>query len=98
MRGNIKIPCIEELQQVDTYDNREPLINLQQCYPDLLCDYRRNESRVSSVSVRKGVAEKLQRVQQSLEAHNPSMQLLLVEGYRRPMYQERYYLEQLLKT
>jgi D-alanyl-D-alanine dipeptidase len=98
MPEHLKIPCIKELQKIDTCDNREPLINLQQCYPDLLCDYRRNESRVNAVLVRKGVAEKLYRVQESLKAHNSSMQLLVVEGYRHPMYQERYYLEQLLKT
>lgn len=93
----MKIPTFTDLQRIDLHENNEPLINLQRDYSALQCEYSREESGVNQVLVRKSVAEKLQRVQEKLSQCDALMNLVIVEGYRHPIYQERYFLQQLLK-
>ncbi len=87
---NKKVATIADLQSIASYENGEPLVEVS-----LLCDYRRKDSGINKVLVRKTVAEKLQNVQSQLAPHG--LQLMIVEGYRKPHYQERYYLKQLLE-
>lgn len=88
-------PKIQDLQKIKCYENSDPLIDLEEIFPDLQCVYRRKDSEVNKVLVRKTLAEKLQRVQMRLGAYDPSLKLLMVEGYRSPSYQEYYFLKQL---
>jgi len=92
----MKMKCvtIAQLQAIHCKDNGEPLVDLSS---EILCDYRREDSDVSIILVRRTVAEKLHRVQQRLTLQDPQLQLLVTEGYRSPAYQESYFLN-LLRT
>lgn len=92
----IKISTISDLQAIRCNENDEPLVKVEMACPEVLCDYRRIDSDVNSILVRQSVANKLQKVQRQLSLHDQGMQLLVVEGYRSPVYQERYYMMQLL--
>lgn len=87
---------IAQLQAIRYKDNRETLVDLAKVCPEILCEHRRKDSGVNSVLVRQSVAEKLRKVQKKLSAKDSKFQLLVVEGYRTPSYQESYYLKQLL--
>lgn len=93
----MKISTFVELQNIEPYENGELIVNLQKIYPNLLCDYSRENSGVNQILVRKTIAEKLNKVQDKLTKYHASMNLVIVEGYRHPIYQERYFLQQLLK-
>lgn len=73
-------------------ENHEPLVNLQESQSGLLCRPSRRD-----ILMRKGAAEKLQRVQRNLSRIRSDGQLVLVEGYRHPFVQEseflRYYYQ-----
>jgi D-alanyl-D-alanine dipeptidase len=77
------IATITQLQAIRYKDNGEALVPL-------------DDAGINSVLVRESVAQKLQNAQKHLTVHDPSMQLLVVEGYRTPSYQERYFLRELL--
>lgn len=83
---------VSQLQAIHSKDNREPLVSL----PDILCDYKRQDSHITSVLVRQSLVEKLQKVQELLTLHNSKMQLLVIKGYHSPSYQEQYFLKELL--
>ncbi|MFI5343034.1 MAG: M15 family metallopeptidase [Chlamydiales bacterium] len=85
-----------DLQSIRYNENGESLVNLKEICPDILCDYRRNDSNLDIILVRKSIVDRLQKVQRHLTLYDASMRLLVVEGYRSPTYQERYYLKQLL--
>ena len=83
---------VSQLQAILSKDNGEPLVSLS----DILCDYKRKGSDVNSVLVRESLVKKLQKIEKRLMLHDSKMQLLVVEGYRRPFYQEQYFLKELL--
>jgi D-alanyl-D-alanine dipeptidase len=83
---------VSQLQDIHSKDNGEPLFSLS----DILCDYKRKGSDITSVLVRQSLIEKLQKVQERLTLHDSTMQLLVIEGYRSPSYQEQYFLKELL--
>lgn len=91
-----KIVTISELRAVSCKDNSEPIVNLKDISSRIYLDYRRVDSGVDSILVRKSVADKLQKIQKQLELYDPQMQLMIVEGYRPLAYQEKYYLKELL--
>lgn len=82
-----------DLQAIRYNDNHEPLVNLATACSEILCDYRRTDSEIREVLVRQSIADKLKNVQKKLPQ---KMKLQVVEGYRSPAYQERYYLKELL--
>lgn len=84
------------LQAIRCQENGEPLVSLVKVVPNIICEYRRKDSDLNQILVRKSVADRLQKVQRRLTLYDARMQLLVVEGYRCPDYQERYYLKQLL--
>ena len=91
-----KIVTISELSAVPCKDNGEPIVNLKDISPKIYLNYRRVNSGIDSILVRKSVADKLQKVQKQLELYDAQMQLMVVEGYRPLAYQEKYYLKELL--
>lgn len=90
------LPSLRELQEIQVHDNKELMIDLREKCPDIICEYRRKDSRIQNIMVREKIGEMLMTVQKRLKEYNPKMRLLVVEGYRCPEYQERYFLEQLL--
>lgn len=84
------------LQAIHCRDIGETLVDLKAVCPEVLCEYRRNDSDEARILVRQTIAVMLQKAQKRLQLHDPAMRLLVVEGYRSPIYQERYYLKQLL--
>lgn len=93
-----KICNIQELQKVESYENGDALIDLESKHPGILCNFKRKDAYVSRVLVRESVAEKLQRVQRKLEQYDPSLRICVVEGYRNPIYQESYFLKELIAS
>lgn len=91
-----KIAKISHLQAIPYKDNGELLVNLKKTTSNICSDYRRIDSGLKAILVRKAVADKLLRVQNQLELYDPLMQLLVVEGYRSLAYQEKYYLKEFL--
>src|ERR1700722_17467264 len=87
---------VSVLKSIQCQENEESLFSLNERCPDILCEYRRKDSDLNKILVRKEVADRLQNVQRCLREYDARMQLLVVEGYRSPDYQERYYLKQLL--
>jgi zinc D-Ala-D-Ala dipeptidase len=96
MKNPNDIPTICALQKIRCKDSGEPLVDLEKTCPDILCNYRRKDSELDRVLVRRTITDKLQKVQMRLVKQNPDMRLLVVEGHRSPAYQERYFLKQLL--
>jgi zinc D-Ala-D-Ala dipeptidase len=90
------MPELSELQAIPSSNHAEHLVNLADISSDILCDYRRDDTNIKAVLVRQAIADKLQRVQKHLTLYDSKMQLLVVEGFRCPYYQEYYYLKQLL--
>src|SRR5690348_7958507 len=86
-----KIATLLELQKIPYRDNQEHLVPLG---PQVLSQYRRENSGVHSVLVRESVFVKLQNIQRRLPS---PLQLLVVEGYRTLPYQEAYFLKELRK-
>ncbi len=91
-----RIATIAELQQIRCCENGELLVSLTDECPDIICEYRRKDSDQNKVLVRKSVCKRLQKVQSKLCAYDSQLRLLVVEGYRSPVYQESYYLKELL--
>lgn len=83
---------ISQLQAIRSKDNGEMLVALS----NILCDCKRKGSDSASIFVRESLIEKLQKVQKRLTLHDSKMQLLVIEGYRSPSYQEEYFLKELL--
>ncbi len=90
------VPTLSELQVIRYNECGEDLVNLEGKVADLLCEYRRTDSSIKHILVRQSLVDKLCKVQQRLKIENEHLRLLVVEGYRSPGYQERYYLQQLL--
>lgn len=90
-----KILKASELQKVRVCENGEKLVAPKKGLTEILYDYRRVHSGVQEILVRESLVDKLNRVQRRLKQQNPEVQLLVVEGYRTPEYQERYYLQEL---
>jgi D-alanyl-D-alanine dipeptidase len=90
------ISSASDLQRIRYCENGEALVNLEEFCSDIICDYRRKDSNFNQILVRQSIAIKLQTIQQRLSQHNSKMKLLIVEGYRSPIYQERYFLNKLL--
>ena len=90
------ISTVSDLQAIRYKENGESLVNLESICPGVLCDYRRKDSDLNSIFVRKSIVDKLQKIQKRLTLYDAGMKLLIVEGYRSPSYQESYYLKQLL--
>lgn len=93
---NNKIATISELQAISYKDNGELLVDLEKIESAIICDYRRSGSGIHSILVRQSLVDKLQNVQKQLAVFDSHMQLLVVEGYRPFIYQENYYLKQLV--
>lgn len=91
-----KIATISHLQAIPYKENGEFLVNLDEIDTNIRSEYRRTDSDLKSILVRESVLNKLQSVQTQLEHYDANMQLLVVEGYRRLIYQEKYYLKELL--
>lgn len=85
-----------ELKKIQVFDNGERLI--APSIEGILLDFRRTDSLVQEVLLRESVVKMLGRVQDRLKQHNADIQLLVVEGYRSPEYQERYYLQELYRS
>lgn len=60
----------------------------------MIYDYRRINSEIQEVLVRESLEVMLNRVQGRLKQQFADVQLLVVEGYRSPEYQEYYYLQE----
>lgn len=90
------IASIKQLRSMNAGENNEPLVDLNKLGSEIICDYRRTDSSDTKILVRETVACKLINVQARLSKHHPHMQLIVVEGYRSPKYQETYFLSQLL--
>lgn len=90
------IPRLDEFKRIRFNENGEPLIHLREVFPDIHCEYRRKDSEINEVLVRCKIANKLHNVQKRLQGYDKKMNLLVVEGYRSPFYQERYFLKQFL--
>lgn len=84
-----------ELQKIRVWDNKDNLIAPSNAGDGVLYDYRRVNSGLQEVLVRESLVAMLNRVQSHLKRQIAGVQLLVVEGYRSPEYQERYYLEEL---
>ncbi|HRD55191.1 MAG TPA: hypothetical protein PLC42_02225 [Parachlamydiaceae bacterium] len=93
---NNKIVTISELSTVPCKDNEEPIVNLKDISANIYLNYRRVNSGIDSILVKKSVVDKLQKVQKQLELYDAQMQLMVVEGYHPLAYQEKYYLKRLL--
>lgn len=65
-----KIVTISELSAVPCKDNGEPIVNLKDISPNIYLNYRRVNSGIDSILVRKSVADKLQKVQKQLELYD----------------------------
>lgn len=90
-----KILKASELKKIRVYDNGERLIAPLKERSEVVYDYRRIYSGIQEVLLRESLVVMLNRVQASLKPQNADMQLLVVEGYRSPEYQEHYYLQEL---
>ena len=84
-----------ELKKIRVCDNGERLIAPQKEGSEVVYDYRRVYSGTQEVLLRESLVVMLNRVQGRLKQKNADMQLLVVEGYRSPEYQEHYYLQEL---
>ncbi len=91
-----KIATISELHAISYKDNGELLVDLEKIESAIICDYRRTNSSIHSILVRRSLADKLHRIQKQLETFDSRMQLIVVEGYRPFAYQENYYLKELV--
>lgn len=89
-----KIPKTCELKQIRVHDNGERLIAPLKEGSEVVYDYRRIDSEIQDILLRKSLVFMLKRVQGRLKRQNEDIQLLVVEGYRSPEYQERYYLQE----
>lgn len=83
-----------ELKQIRVCDNGERLIAPINDESGVIYDYRRIHPGIQRVLVRESLAAMLNRVQERLKQQNADLQLLVVEGYRSPEYQEWYYLQE----
>jgi D-alanyl-D-alanine dipeptidase len=72
---------------IPVHECGEPLVNLRTDSP-LLVDDRKLQDSDSYFLLRKGLAERLVRAQEALPA---GLRLLIVEGYRPPSLQRRYF-------
>jgi D-alanyl-D-alanine dipeptidase len=90
-----KIATISELKAIVCMDNHEPLVDLSKEARGVHTDYRRSDTGLQAVIVRKTVAKKLLAIQKRLEKHDRLLKLIVVEGYRPMVYQERYFLKTL---
>lgn len=84
-----------ELKKIQVCDNGERLISPPKDGSEVIYDYRRVYSEIQEVLLRESLVVMLNRVQGRLKQQNADMQLLVVEGYRSPEYQEHYYLKEL---
>jgi D-alanyl-D-alanine dipeptidase len=90
-----KILKASELLKIRVRDNDERLIIPEK--NEVIYDYRRNDSEIQEVLLRESLVRMLESVQDRLKRINVNLQLLVVEGYRSPEYQERYYLQELCR-
>ena len=84
-----------ELKKIRVCENGERLIAPQKEGSEVVYDDRRVYSGTQEVLLRESLVVMLDRVQGRLKQQNADMQLLVVEGYRFPEYQENYYLQEL---
>jgi len=91
-----QIASIEQLQKVRSVESGERLVDLAHFSPNVRSEVRRGDEGLSAIWVRETVARKLESIQMKLQALDPRYGLLVVEGYRSPSYQEKYYLQHLL--
>lgn len=92
----MRIMRLQDLRNITVEENGEQMVDLAREVPTILCDYRRTDSHFHAILVRKTLANKLYNVQERLAIEDPSLKLIVTEGYRHPFYQEQYYLQQFL--
>ncbi|MCX6784328.1 MAG: D-alanyl-D-alanine carboxypeptidase family protein [Candidatus Komeilibacteria bacterium] len=92
-----KILTYQELLTIASGENQEALVNLNEVCPALKCQYEKMDMLPfvgDNIFVRKLVADKLAKVQLSLQKINPQYQLKIVYGYRHPAIQQQYFAKQ----
>lgn len=90
-----KILKAVDLKKITVYDNGEKLRAPQNGLSEVIYDYRRGCFGIQEVILRESVVVMLNCVQSRLKQQNAEIKLLVVEGYRPPEYQERYFLQEL---
>ncbi|MDP3899844.1 MAG: M15 family metallopeptidase [bacterium] len=93
---NRKIFNIAELQKIKVYENNEELVDLNKVCADIICKYKKIDMKPyigNSIFVRKTVAQKLNKANNSLKKINPNYKLKVVYGYRHPVVQKKYFIK-----
>lgn len=87
------ISC-QALEKIPVCDNGEPLVDVQQEAPDILCEYILTDMipyTGNTMYVRKEVATKLIAASRFLQKMAPQAKLKLAYGYRKPAIQKQYF-------
>lgn len=78
----MRIMRLQDLQNIIVEENGEQMVDLAREVPTIVCDYRRTDSHVHTILVRKTLANKLYNVQERLATEDPSLKLIVTEVYR----------------
>ena len=91
---DIKISKYKDLLNIKTIDNGEKMVNLSKLYKDLVCKYQQQDMinyLGEDIWVRQTVANKLQKISDSLKKIKPEYRLKIVYGFRHPEIQKLYF-------
>ncbi|NVN96746.1 D-alanyl-D-alanine carboxypeptidase family protein [Candidatus Nomurabacteria bacterium] len=91
---DIKISKYKDLVNIKTIDNGEQMVNLSELYKDLVCKYEQQDMIHyvgEDIWVRQTVANKLQKISDSLKKIKPEYKLKIVYGFRHPEIQKLYF-------
>jgi len=92
-----KIFSYQELLATSTSENGEPIVDLQEVTPSVVCSYEKFDMEPYTgdrIFVRSTVASLLAAAARQLTATNPSWKLRVVYGYRHPAVQKLYFERQ----
>ncbi len=92
----MKILQYDDLVKISLSENNEPLVDLRQATPEVLCVYEKQDMIPlvgDRIFVRQSVAEKIRRAGAELIKGRPEAQFKVVYGYRAPEIQEKYFEE-----
>jgi D-alanyl-D-alanine dipeptidase len=83
-----------DLTTVPVYDNQEPLLEVERCLPDIVCEYQKQDMIPyvgNRFFLREGVVKRLQNAITMLKKENPGWRFKIVYAYRHPEVQTRYF-------
>ncbi|GAB4238800.1 MAG: M15 family metallopeptidase [Chlamydiales bacterium] len=97
-RRDLKLFQLPDLLHIPSSENGEDFVDLSLVFPDIHAECHRLEYplELRKILVRQVVALKLVHIQEKLFKFFPGYQLRVVEGYRHPKYQKKYFEEQFL--